>query len=399
MNENTVYWVWLTAQYRMSTEKVKSIIHRFRSPKRVYEASVEELCEIRGITSQDVKILSDKSLERAEEIIKETERIGAYIVTIDDAEYPSKLREIDLPPYVLYMRGHIDWNEIRGITVIGTRKYTEYGEYVTRVMCAALAENGFTVISGMAEGIDGTASRAALDAGGKTAAVLGSGIDVIYPKGNEDLYNRIIENGVVMTEYPPGTRPLPKNFPHRNRIMSALGEGVLVVEAPERSGALITANRALDMGKNVFAVPGPIFHAAYVGTNRLIQQGAKPVLSPRDIICEYVNDEKVLKSLESDAYDAEDEAQTAFLSDDVTDDAQTERTASKKQVSADDERFAELNDTEKKIISLLIERNYGTDELVRTLGVKMNELNNMLVGLEIQGFVSKLAGNNYKINI
>ncbi len=408
MSDNLLYWVWLSSAQRMNTFKIKNIKNRFRDPKKVYDASVDELCEVKGITSQDVKTLSDKSISRAENIMKAMERENVDIVTIEDEEYPAPFKDIEYPPYVLYMKGiKMDWENMLGLTVIGTRKYTQYGADVTRLMCEPLTKAGFTVISGMASGVDGAAAKAALDAGGKTVAVLGSGIDVIYPKENTDLFNRIVENGVVMTEYPPGTRPLPYNFPHRNRLMSALGKGVLIAEAPTRSGALITASQALDMGKNVFAVPGSVFKENSGGVNMLIQQGAKPVMHPRDIMCEYFSDTSAVDYVRADVYDSESVIKNE-PSEYVKPRNEKKRADVKKSESTapraeenkkeDTERYSELNEREKKIIALLTERNYGTDELARALDIKISELNNILVVLEIRGFISRLAGNNYKIN-
>lgn len=405
MKDDHKYWIWLTTKPRMNSYKIKKILQRFRTPENIYNAADKEIAGMITLESLDMAALADKSMEKAEKTIAETERIGAQIVTIDDYEYPPKLRYSEYPPYVLYTMGDIDWHNIKTMTVVGTRKCTEYGRYTAHSLCSSLVDAGFTIVSGMAGGIDAMAAKAAINAGGKTVAVLGSGIDVVYPAENADLYNSIVNgNGIVITEYPPGTKPLARNFPHRNRIMSALGDGVLVVEAPMKSGALITAKRAIDEGKNVFAVPGPIFKSEYMGTNQLIQQGAKLVMSAVDIASEYVFDRKELRAMRyelrndihlgrDDFIDKPKEVETSETkqSDIVAEDVKTE-------TDTDDEIFTELNDEEKKIIKLLADRDYGADEMCRSLDIKISELNNMLLNLEMMGFISRIAGNNYKIN-
>lgn len=412
MADELLYWVWLSSAKRMNTFKITNILERFRTPDEVYNASIDDLCVVKGITSHDVKALGDKSLERAETIIRSMEDMGVSIVTVDSPLYPYPFRLMADPPYVLYMKGRgLDWEHMLGLTVIGTRMYSQYGADVTRFMCEPLAKAGFTIISGMANGVDGAAARAALDVGASTVAVLGSGIDVIYPRENIDLFNRIVQNGVVMTEYAPGTRPYPNNFPHRNRLMSALGRGVLVTEAPERSGSLITASQALDMGRNVFAVPGSVFSENCDGTNLLIQQGAKAVMHPRDVMCEFFADTRAVDNVRAKDYDSSKNVKENYSDNaDFVHGSQKQPKKKNKTAknTASDSGGGEknsaslntdgLNENEKKIISLLKEKNYTADELSRALGMKINELNNILVFLEIRGFISRLAGNNYKIN-
>lgn len=403
MKDDHKYWIWLTTKPKMNSYKIKKILQRFRTPENIYNATDKDISSMIGLESLDMVALADKSLEKAEKIMEEVERIGARIVTIDDYEYPPKLRYSEFPPYVLYTMGDIDWHSIKTMTVVGTRKCTEYGRYTAQSLCRSLVDAGFTIVSGMAGGIDGMAAKAAINAGGKTVAVLGSGIDVVYPAENADLYNSIVGgNGIVITEYPPGTKPLARNFPHRNRIMSALGDGVLVVEAPEKSGALITAKRAIDEGKNVFAVPGPIFKNEYKGTNLLIQQGAKLVMSAYDIASEYVFDRKELRTMRYELSNDIPLERNDFIDKPKENappkDNHNDTEGTKVEIDINDECFTELNDEEKKIIKLLADRSYGADEMCRCLDIKISELNNMLINLEMMGFISRIAGNSYKIN-
>lgn len=207
-------------------------------------------------------------------------------VSIQEENYPRQLLQIHKPPATLYMRGAILPYDENAIAIVGSRRCTQYGKQVAYDLAFALAGSGLTVISGMALGIDGEAHRGALDAGGRTIAVLGTGVDEksIYPHTHLSLAERILKNGAIISEFEPGTPGLPHHFPQRNRIISGLSLGVIIVEANEKSGSLITANFALEQGKDVFAVPGPIYAQTSVGTNKLIQQGAKLVLDAKDIL-------------------------------------------------------------------------------------------------------------------
>lgn len=210
--------------------------------------------------------------------------VGAYLLTRPDADYPELLGQIDNAPPLLYVRGALASVDSWSLAVVGTRTPTSYGREVTRQLVGELASNGVTIISGLAMGIDAVAHAAALDAGGRTLAVLGSGIDILSPERNQALARRIVQHGALITDYPLGMKPLPANFPPRNRIISGLAPGTLVIEAGEKSGAHITVGFALDQGRDVFAVPGSILSAKSKGTNALIRNGATPVTSAADVL-------------------------------------------------------------------------------------------------------------------
>ena len=210
-----------------------------------------------------------------------------YTIPFEDPRYPELLRHIPTPPSLLYIRGDLEYNQEYSLAVVGTRRPSSYGKEVTEPLVDELVRYGFTIISGLAIGIDALSHSAALNAHGKTIAVLGSGVDEksIYPPQNRNLAKRILENGGgIISEFPPGIEPLPHHFLQRNRIISGLARGVLIIEAPERSGALNTANHALEQGREVFAIPGPIFSKNSRGTNTLIKMGARLVTSADDII-------------------------------------------------------------------------------------------------------------------
>lgn len=243
------YWLWMTTAPGLSNRTKLLLLEHFSSPEDVYYAQPDELCLVEGVTKQQAQVLADKSLTRAETVLADCAKDGQFIVTMDDAAYPGRLRDMYDPPVVLYGKGSMPlFDEEAAVAVVGTRKCTPYGTGAASQLGYELARQGGLVVSGLAKGIDGAAHQGALRAGGFTAAVLGGGVDVIYPPENRRLYEDIAATGVLLSEYPPGTEPKGSHFPVRNRIISGLSLGVLVVEAPERSGALITANTALEQG-------------------------------------------------------------------------------------------------------------------------------------------------------
>lgn len=265
----------------------KRLVGRFETAERVFKAPVSLLKEVEGIGERAAReIKSFDQWKEAEEEIKKADRHGASIVTMADKEYPRNLLNIYDPPPYLYVKGCLNGEE-KSIAVVGSRFATTYGKMVTEGISRDLARNGFAVISGMARGIDTSAHKGALSAGGRTIAVLGSGIDVIYPPENKGLYEEICETGAVISEFPMGTGPLSENFPARNRIISGISKGVVIVEASLKSGSLITATCAAEQGREVFAVPGNINSKASKGANKLIKDGAKLVEDVGDILDEF----------------------------------------------------------------------------------------------------------------
>ena len=282
------YWVWLTTLPGLGERAKLQLLAHFGSPEEIYFAPEGELLLAEGITKLQAALLADKSLDRAEKVLEDCARDGQFLLTMDDAGYPARLRNIYDPPLLLYGKGSLPlFDDEVAVTVVGTRDCTPYGVRAASQLGYELARQGALLVSGMAKGIDGEALKGALRAGGFTAAVLGGGADVVYPAANRRLYEDIAATGVLLSEYPPGTEPLPGHFPVRNRIISGLCLGTVVIEAPERSGALITAGTALEQGRDVFAVPGPIDAPASVGCNRLIRDGAGLAASGWDILSVY----------------------------------------------------------------------------------------------------------------
>ena len=279
------YWLWLTTAPGLSNRTKLLLLEHFSSPEDVYYAQPDELCLVEGVTKQQAQALADKSLTRAETVLADCAKDGQFIVTMDDAAYPGRLRDMYDPPVVLYGKGSMPlFDEEAAVAVVGTRKCTPYGTGAASQLGYELARQGGLVVSGLAKGIDGAAHQGALRAGGFTAAVLGGGVDVVYPAENRRIYEDVAATGVVLSEYPPGTEPMASHFPVRNRILSGLSLAAVVVEAPERSGALITASTALEQGREVFAVPGPINAPNSKGCNALIRDGAGLVSEAWDIL-------------------------------------------------------------------------------------------------------------------
>ena len=282
------HWVWLSS-LRMDRRLMHRLLDRFADPQRVYEATEPELRDLAlGQRAQRI-VLQTRDLRFARNVISFCAKNNIGIVTMQDAAYPNRLRNIEVPPVLLYVGGRMpSFDEEAAIAVVGTRTSSDRANDIAYTFGYELADKGMLVVSGMAAGIDSSANAGALSAGAGTVAVLGGGVDVCYPESSRKVYNRILAgNGCVISEYPPGERPYPRHFPERNRIISGLSAGVLVIAAPERSGSLITASRALEQGREIFVVPGNIDDAEFIGSNNLIKHGAIPVTTPKDIVAYY----------------------------------------------------------------------------------------------------------------
>ena len=282
------HWVWLSG-LRINKRWMQALLDRFVDPQKIYEATEPELSEIVLDQSARKAILLSRDLTNARNIISHCAKNHIGIVTMQDAAYPGRLRDIEVPPVLLYVSGRMpSFDEEAAITIVGTRSASQRAEEIAFRFGYELAEKGMLVISGMAKGIDAAANAGALSAGTHTVAVLGGGVDVCYPESSRTIYNRILDgNGCLISEYPPGDRPYASHFPERNRIMSGLSAGVLVIAAPERSGSLITASRALEQGREIFVVPGNVDEYEFVGSNNLIKHGAIPVTTPKDVVAYY----------------------------------------------------------------------------------------------------------------
>lgn len=283
-----IHWIWLATRPSIHDRVKVALLERFQDPESIFYADNDSYCEIEGLSADGKAALADKNLRQAEAILEECQEKNLRILTYTDAAYPRRLKNIADPPLVFYYKGRLpDFDGMPLIGVVGTRSATPYGLTVAKRMGYQIAKCGGIVVSGMAHGIDGVAMKGALTAGGCAVGILGCGADIVYPMSNHSLFEDMEHYGCILSEFPPGTPPLKYNFPKRNRIISGLSCGVLVVEAPEKSGALITAHQAADQGRDVFVVPGNIDMPSCVGSNRLLRDGAIAVSSGWDILSEY----------------------------------------------------------------------------------------------------------------
>lgn len=290
MADTLKYWVWLQACLGYANPKVNIVRRFYPSVVDFYEGGKQEWLLCGCFTKTEMNNFSTFTLEQAQQIIDKCNRLGYKIYTMDMKEYPNQLKEIYDPPAVLYVNGNLpDVDNILSIAIVGTRNATVVGKKLAYSIGYDLSKSGVIVVSGGALGIDSSSHNGALMAGGTTVCVLGCGINYSYLMSNAQMRSNIAQTGAVISEYPPDTAPQKYSFPKRNRIISALSQGVLVVEAGEKSGALITAETALSQNKDVFAIPGDITNAVAFGTNRLIKQGAKAVTNAQEIIEEYTN--------------------------------------------------------------------------------------------------------------
>lgn len=381
MRENQLYWVWLTQSGKLSAQTLACLVDQYDGIEDIYEE--KDYSGIYGVGPRELSILEDKDLSKAEQILQKMHQMGGDVLTFDDIAYPDVLRQIGNPPYVLYYRGEVmQWDRLLLIAVIGTRNSTPYGMEVTKELVRPLAANGVTVVSGMARGLDSAAAWAALSVGNKTIAVLGSGLDIVYPPENGPLMEKIIQNGIVLSEYPPGTQALPRHFPERNRIISGLARGVLITEAGRRSGTMNTFHHAMEEGKDLFAVPGNIVNQPMsVGTNVMIQNGAKLVQCAKDILEEYSYE---LGRMHKETMDISDKR---------------EKINRIIHISTDDKKYSGLNPQEKKIIGMLIERNRHIDDIVQGCDLPVNIVGSLLTILEMKGLIRQLPGKNFKLVI
>ncbi len=282
--DNLRYWLGFNLVRGIGPVRLRALLETFGDIQTAWNAPEYALREMRLEQRALENLLKARAQVDLDELLRRVEHAVAYVLTWESADYPVLLRQIPDAPPVLFVRGALTSSDEWAVALVGTRKATVYGREVAHRLAGELAQNGITIISGLARGIDAIAHRAALEAGGRTIAVLGCGVDHIYPADHRDLAEAIIANGALVSDYPLGTQPESANFPARNRIISGLSLGVLVVEAGLKSGALITADFAADHGREVFAVPGSILSPASEGCNRLLRDGAAIVTTAQDVL-------------------------------------------------------------------------------------------------------------------
>lgn len=389
------HWIWLSQRGNISKRRLYELLQQFGSAESVYLAQKNDYSVIDGITANAVKSLLDKNLSYAEDTLRECAKQNISILTIADEEYPQRLKNIADPPCVLYYKGTIPKiDEEAAIAVVGTRRGTPYGLMCAKQFGVQLAGSGCMVISGGARGVDTMALRGAMNTGAAVVCVLGCGVDVAYPSENESLFSEIANNGWLVSEYEPGDKPLRANFPARNRIISGLSVGVLVVEAAKRSGALITAEHALDQGRDVFAVPGNIDISTSFGTNRLLKEGAIIARSGWDVASEYQTrfPEKIHQYTTSVPLEIRSEQNTVPKKHEQI----TEMISPKNYIDVN-EILDQLNDDEKKVIMVLKNKPMHIDELVNRCSLLTTQTLVALTMLEVKNYIKRLPGRFFSL--
>lgn len=358
------YEYWLAAIPYLSDKKKRMLRTHTGSARNAYYIEETRWKAFPFLDEKAIeKILHSKKIWDVKKEFEELQKQNIHIIYYYEKEYPKRLLHIADPPYALYVKGNLPEENVFSVAIVGARKCTSYGEKYAYEFARKLAENGVQIISGMAYGIDGIAQRGALFGGGKTYGVMGNGVDICYPRTHIGLYTDVLaQGGGILSEYPPGTKPLPIHFPKRNRIISGLSDIVLVMEAKEKSGSLITADLALEQGRDVYALPGPIDSALSLGCNHLIRQGAGMLVSPEDLMQEVGI---LIKKVQSKS---------------------TEERNSEKKV---------LESVENLVYSTFAVCSKSVSEILAETGLTPEQVMRSLAMLEISGYIKMISKDHY----
>lgn len=360
MESSNFYWVWLSSLVKLTPRKRFELLEYFNEPVYIWCAGRHELEGTGCLTAVEIDVICDKALKEGVKVHYDNIcRHDMEIVTLNSPQYPALLKCIYDPPSVLYVKGKMK-SAAANIAIVGSRNATLYGLDTSAKLSQGLAGYGLTIVSGMARGIDTQAHRGAVKASGNTVAVLGCGLDKVYPPENRKLMQQIIENGAVISEYLPGTAPLAYNFPARNRIISGISVGVIIVEAGEKSGSLITTDYALEQGRDVFSVPGNIDSSVSAGTNRLIRDGAKIVTCLYDILDELGINYEIAVKIKNPEYEY-------------------------------------LDNDEKRVVKCLRRGMLDIDAISRKSGMEISLVSSILLMLELKAVVEQHPGKMYRL--
>ncbi len=376
--DNIKKWLWLTIKCKISRKKIKGLLETFETIDKIYDAQSSAFDMFHFLSAEEKSILCNKSMQGINDFIKTLSDNNVKIVTIDNIEeYPLLLRQTYDYPYVLYCRGKfLKLNDYVCVAMVGARRASPYGINVAKTLAHDISKSGIIVVSGMAEGIDSASHIGALDAGCPTVAVLGCGINRVYPASNASLMKRIMQTGMVISEYPPNTEPLKHHFPERNRIISGICHGTVVVEANFNSGSLITAGIAGETNRDVFAVPGNINSLYSKGTNYLIKDGAYVVTSSDDILNQYSQELENINIIKNA-------------------NAQQNSLTNKKSNASD----STLSYEEQLVLSSLGAEPMHVDKLLSITDLDFSKLSEALLSLELSGKIYSQAGNLYTLSI
>lgn len=361
MNDQRPFWVAFNHVTGIGAVRTKLLLERFGTLELAWNANLQDL-RMLGIPEKTIQAFSEfRETHNPEDIINSIQARNISVILSIDEVYPPLLRNIDNPPPVLYVVGNLPTADQPMIAIVGTRRMTAYGEMMTRELASYLASNGVAIVSGLARGVDGTAHGTVVNADGTTVAVLGSGVDVIYPPEHRNLAKAIIKKGAVVSEYAPGTKPDRTNFPQRNRIISGMSSAVIVVEAGEKSGSLITARFAAEQGREVFVVPGNYNAPQSRGANRLIRDGARPLFEKSELL--------------------------EFIASDLS------------RTSVSYPKAHQLTferPEEQTIVELITLEPKHINEIARQTGIPLSQLSPMLIMLELKGFITEIEPQTYQ---
>ncbi len=373
MESDIKYWIALKLIDGVGNVGFKNLIDVFGSPENAFNAPTDALKAIPGITRKiALNIKGFNDWQKVDKELELADKTKVSIITASNFLYPKSLLNIyDFPPF-LYVKGTLREDDIN-VAVVGSRMATTYGKFSTQRLCQELALHGITIVSGMARGIDSAAHTGALTGKGRTIAVLGCGIDIVYPLENKKLLEKISENGAVITEFPFSTPPSGPNFPARNRIISGMSLGVVVIEAGDKSGSLITARLALEQGREVFAVPGSIDSPGSRGTHKLIREGAKLIESVHDIL------EEITPQIEGSRLKAK------------------VKETRERPGSIKPQNMKNLDDTQRTVLKSISGKPKNVDTIIAKTGFKAGDILNILLTLELEGYIEQMPGKMFKL--
>lgn len=354
--------IWLNS-LNIGNQNIQKIYSQVDDLRNIWYMHRSEINSLNGISSKIKEtIIKSRDEDYIKRVLYKLKEQNIDVITICDKDYPEHLKNIYDKPLVLYVKGNIIDDDEFALGIVGSRKSTSYGKWVTEKLVGELSGLGITIVSGLAIGIDSIAHRTALESNGRTIAVLGNGLDIIYPKRNKDLYSEIPKKGAIISEYFLGVAPLQFNFPQRNRIISGLSLGIIVIEAKEKSGSLITCQHALEQGKEVFAVPGNINSVFSKGTNKLIKEGAKLVMDVDDILEELYQLQERAKKIKKENID-----------------------------------YSNLSELEIKVVELIKEGPIHCDSIVLKTGMNISTINSILTVLELKGLIKEIGGRVFAL--
>lgn len=399
-----IHWLWLATRPGLSDRRKLAVLRCFQDSEDAFYA--ESYAQVEELTEEELESLQDKSLTQAKNILAQCTDKDIHILTYHDKEYPTRLKNICDPPLVLYYKGTLpDFDAVPVIGVVGTRTASSYGCMVARRMGYQIGKCGGMLVSGCAKGIDAKAMQGALEANAVAVGVLGNGVDVVYPAGNRWLFEELERRGCLISEFPPETPPAKWNFPKRNRIISGMSCGVLVVEAPHRSGALITARQAAEQGRDVFVVPGNIDVPTCAGSNALLRDGAMMATTGWDILSEYqsIFPDKLSQKDEAPAEQPEEKQPLMVAQEPLLPKKEKRLRKKKKKIIIDnsgqsayidvEKSLPSLSEEERAIVEQLKQGHQLTDDVIAESGLPAGQALAVLTMLQVKGVVARLPGN------